>query len=167
MKTATTRKPLDIAVEKAEKILLGRAAMENKMKPILDKKLKEIESLDIKIKNLEKQKQIELSNINELLDLAMVQTHALDNGFTVKPDNRYNLEVISIEDFMAWLKKNKKPQEVFKFFKGAMKILALKRFCEKEIADQRINGEIDPKIDGIVIGDMSYRKLTTIRKEKK
>lgn len=169
-----TRKPLDIAVEKAEKILLERAVTQNKMKPLLDKQLGKAEVLDkkisyhqTKIKELEEEKQKELSKLSELLDLAVLGSHALPNGYTAMPDDRRKIVVNSIGDFMKWLKVNKSTDDVFEFFEGAMKLTKLKRFCEEEVNRQRLNGEISPSIDGVEIGKVTFRRLTTKYKGKK
>ena len=54
------------------------------------------------------------------------------------------------------------------FLKDALKVTAIKSFCTTELNDQRINGVMEPKIDGIEIGAETYRRLTTtIKKEKK
>ncbi len=163
-----TKKPFDIACEDAEKFANERLAEQKRLAPFLNRNLFQIYNIDNKIKELEKVKQEKLEKLGELMDLAMVNTHSLKNGFTVKPDNKRKVIVKDIAKFMAWLKVNKKPQEVFDFFKDAMKISALKSFCEKEANDQRIKGIMNPEIDGVEFGEITYRRLTTyMKKEKK
>lgn len=136
------------------------------MKPYLDKQLKKVQSCDLVIKKYEENKKNELAKMGELLDLAVVSTHSLANGYTVKPANKMKMHVKDIGEFMKWLKNNKTPSVVFEFFKDAMKITALKKFCENEFNDQRVDGNLEPKIDGIEFGELTYTRLTTYTKEK-
>ena len=163
-------KPLDIAFEEFK----AREMEAGKHKPYLDKALFEIEKIDEKInwfnekaKQLEKEKQVKLSNLNELFDLAMVSKHSLKNGFTAKTDNRYKLEVEDTGAFLKWLKANCEPQEILKFFSDSLKVTKLKSFCEAKINEMRINGELAPEIDGVKIYDVTFRRLTTKKEVKK
>ena len=113
-----SKKPMDAAIEEIDKQMLEKEAKEKKMKPLLDAQLRLIEKDDglirwheNKMKDVEQRKQAKLSKMRELLDLAMQSTHSLKNGYTVRPDNKRKVEVTDIGAFMAWLKKNKKPQE--------------------------------------------------------
>lgn len=130
----------------------------------LDEALKTIERMDIRIKESEEQKQKALNAYAELLDLAVVSSHTLKNGFTAKPDNRHKVFVKDKKAFMKWLKNNKSPDEVIDFICDSIGVTKLKRFCEKEFNDQRDKGNMVPEIDGIVFGDLTYRRLTTLYK---
>jgi len=150
------------------------AAEKKKMKPYLDKQLWAIQKTDNKIKwfenkikELEEEKQLQLKKMGEYLDLAMQSSHSLKNGFTVMPDNKRKVEVTNTADFLKWLKANRKPQEVMSFFEGALKLSNLKSFCNKEANLQTEKGTIEPKIDGVEFGEITYRRLTTCVKEKK
>lgn len=118
-----------------------------------------------KIKDLEKTKQDKIKLFNDKLELAVLSKWELDNGYTIKPDNRYNIEVEDTEAFLKWLKSNCKPEEVLEFFKDALKKSNLKRFAEKKINEQRLEGVMNPEIDGLYIKDLAYRRLTTTYKK--
>lgn len=163
-----SRKPLDLACDEVDKLMLKEAAQKKKMTPYLDEHLMKIQAIDRQLNwnekkktELEKSKKALLSKMNELLDLAMVQTHSLRNGYKVKPDHKRKIVVKDITKFMMWLKKNKPPSEVFSFFKDSIKVAKLKSFCEKEAIEQGLGGELIPIIDGVDFGDITYRKLTT------
>lgn len=168
-------KIMDKTLIEIEEIMIERASKLNKMKPFLDHKLKEIQKIDNKlnwyqekIKEIEKEKQKELDKMNDLLETAMVDTHKLSNGFGVKPDNKRKVEITNISDFLKWLKQNKTSSEVLSFFDDAIKLTKLKSFCEKESNEQRLKGIIQPKIDGVEFGDITFLRLTTFTsKEKK
>lgn len=168
-------KPLDKFFKEYEKEELERDAKLNNMKPHLDKQLTHIQSIDNKIgwyeekaKDLEADKQNALRKMDDLMEMAMVQRHELKNGYTVLPVNKRKVTIESIDKFMIWLKKNKEPQDVFNFLKDAIKLTRLKKFCDVEANQQRMNGILKPEIDGIDFGEVTYRRLTTkIKKEKK
>lgn len=164
------KKPLDWAMEK----IMEQDMEAKKYKPYLDKALRDVKLVDDKIDwyqrqidEQEKIKQAKLNKISELFDLAMVSKHELPNGYTVKTDNRYKLEVQDVGAFLKWLKTNCEPQQVLEFFKDAIKVTKLKSFAEKQINEMRINGELSPEIDGLKIYDVTFRRLTTLTKEKK
>jgi len=167
--------PFDIACENVEEDMLKKAAETKRMAPYLNEQLKKVQKVDKsiewyenKIGELNKQKQNELAKMDDLLDLAMVSSHSLKNGYTVKPANSMKIKVVSTQKFLGWLKKNRTPLDVLLFFEGALKLANLKRFCEKEYNEQRLKGNMEPKVDGIEYGDITYRRLTTgIKKEKK
>lgn len=173
-RTSTGPTKLDIACEKVVKMMNEEAAAKNKMKPILDKKLKEIQKIDNKIKwfedkikELESDKQFELNRMDDLLDLAMQSSHSLSNGYTVMPDNKAKVEVLDVAAFLKWLKQNREPQDVLDFFSDALKKANLKKFCDKEMNNQTEKGILEPKIDGIRFGEITYRRLTTLTKKVK
>ena len=168
MKTA-----MDKAIEKVDKQLAEKAIAQNKAKPLLDRQLRAVEKADglikwyeNKIKEAEEDKQKELMKMNDLLEMAEKSTHELKNGYKVKPDNKYYIQIKDVGAFMSWLKKNKTPDEVFEFFKDSIGKRALKKFCSKEINHQKECGIIEPVIDGIDFGDITYRRLTTTRRKK-
>jgi hypothetical protein len=51
------------------------------------------------------------------------------------------------------------------FFVDSLKITKLKKFCEKEANLQRMRGEMEPKIAGVIFGEVSFRRLTTEKKK--
>jgi len=169
-----TRGILDDCLDQIESDMLDQAVQQKKMNPILDKQLWVVQKIDGKItwfenklKELEEEKQLELRKMGDLLELAMKQTHELKNGYTVKPDNKRKLEVKNLGDFLKWLKINREPQDVFSFLEESIKKTSLTRFCNKEANNQRTNGELEPKIDGIKFGVVTYRRLTTENKKEK
>ncbi len=173
-KIPESKKEALVPFEIIEKEMLEDAINKKEMKPLLDKQLQVVQKIDNKIKwyenrikDIEIEKQRELSKMGDLLELSMTQTHSLSNGFTVKPDHKRKLEVKNMGEFLKWLKKTKEPQAVIRFLIKAIGVTALKSFCNKEANEQRINGELEPKIDGIEFGVISYRRLTTVRKEQK
>jgi len=174
-RTNGNSKSIDESFKKVSKQMLNAAVENKKMKPILDKQLKEVEKIDNKIKwfenkikEEEERKEKELRKMNDLLELAVKSTHKLSNGYTVKPDDKREFTVEDIGSFLKWLKANKSPIEVMEFLKTSMKKTALRSFCNEEANKQRIEGIIEPKIDGIILGQVTYRRLTTcISKEKK
>jgi len=164
---------MDNALASVDAIMQKQNEQKEKFRPILDKRLQKIEVVDKAIENLEniiKQKEEEkimlLKDMENDMELAMVSTHTLANGYTVKPDNRFKIEINDIGAFMKWLKTTKTPDEVFDFFKTALKQTSVKRFVEKEINLQNTKGIISPEIDGVEIFDISYRRLTTEYKRR-
>ena len=159
---------IDDALDEVVKIMKDEAVKKKKMSPYLNKQLKKIQKIDNKIEwfelkkaELEGEKQKELTEMGELMDLAVVAYHSLYNGYTVIPDNKRNMKIIDSGAFLKWLKTNRPPSEVFKFLKDALKIANLKSFCNAEINAQRLKGIMEPKIDGIDIGGISYRRYKT------
>lgn len=163
-------KPLDKAYEK----VLEMEIEAGKFKPILDVHAKNVEQIDNKIawfegkiKELEEEKQKKLREVSEIFDTVMISKHKLSNGYTIKPDNRYDLVIDNVGEFLKWMKLNCEPQDVLGFFSTSIKVASLKSFCNKEINKQRLNGEILPSIDGITINDVNFRRLTTTKGKKK
>ena len=161
-------KKLDNVFEQFDSIKKEKAEKNKKMKPYLDKQLSKVEIIDNKIIQaekvidlLEKERQAELLKMNDLLDLAMKDSHSLSNGYKVIPDNRRKVKIINIIDFMKWLKDNKSTKEVLEFFSEAMKVTKLKTFCEKEANHQRMEGILEPSVGGVEFGDITFRRLTT------
>lgn len=158
------RNPNDILSDAVREKILKEEAQLKKTKPFLNKQLEKIQRIDWKISALKAEKEKELLEMDSLLDLAMVSTHKLKNGYKVRPGNRYKVEILDIGLFMKWLKTNKPPGEVFDFLKDAIKLTNLKDFCMREANIQRVNGELNPTIDGVEFGEMTYRKLSTCDK---
>lgn len=153
-----------------DNVLAEMAALQSNKKaamPALDKHLYEIELVDKKIRLLEKEKAEKLNKFNEMLETNALSSHSLPNGFYARPDDRFKIEIDNVELFLKWLKTNVKPLEVLAFFKTAIKKTELKRFCEHHYNMKRIEGVQDPKIDGITIGEKTYRRLTTEYKKGK
>lgn len=173
-KSKHAHKNLDEAMAKCEKIMIEQAAERNRLKPYLDAQLrviqkfdKKIEWFEHKIKEIEKEKEKEINKIQDLLELAGTVKHELDDGYQIKPDNRREIVIKDIKKFMLWLKQNKTSSEVLDFFESALKATAVKRFCEKEHDKQRLNGIMSPAIDGVIMGDMTFRQLKTSYKNNK
>lgn len=161
---------LDIAMEK----VIRQMAASKEHQKILDNELRKVERIDKKIEwykdkiaELEDQKQKELSRFGELLDLAMKSTHMLKNGYFIKPDDRRKVEVKDVPKFLKWLKENKEPQVVLEFFNDALKITNLKAFVDREANHQRVNGVVNPSVDGVDIGEITYRRFKTGYKKRR
>lgn len=129
----------------------------------LDRK---IEALEAQKERLEKEKQAELSKMEAYMELAVINTHALPDGYTVTYDHKRKLEVKDAGEFLRWLKSHCTPSEVLSFFEGAIKSASLKKFVEKKHDEARSNGIMDLKIDGLNIGEITFRRLTTFTKGK-
>lgn len=167
-------KPLDKALEEVDKIMLEQAAQQQKMNPILDRKLKELYRLDDsikyfegRIKIIEKEKKQKLDEMQNLLDLAMKSSHSLKNGYTVKPKSNRKMKIEDPEKFLRWIKKHKTPNEVMEFLSSALKLTNVKKFCEKEFDNQKEQGEIYPSVDGIRYGKETFTQLQTCKEIKK
>lgn len=165
---------IDKAYKDISEMMLKKAVAEEKMKPYLDKQLKEVEKIDNKIKwfegkikEEEAKKETEIKKMGELLDLAMKSSHALPNGFTVLPDDKREFKVIDAGKFLKWLKANVEPVEVMEFFKTSLKKTSMRSFCDKQANLQTEKGIMEPKIDGVQFGDITYRRLTTEKKKVK
>lgn len=167
-------KPKAINIDEAyEKVIKEMVARKENDK-ILDTELSKVEKIDKKIEwyekkisELEAQKQKEIKRFSELLDLAMKTTHIKPNGYFIKPDDRRKVEVKSVPDFLKWLKVNKEPQVILEFFNDALKKTKLSEFANREANHQRINGVINPKIDGIDFGEIQYTKYKTGYKKRR
>ncbi len=147
--------------DELEKALKEIAEKERKDARYLEPKMRECEWIDKQIVNLEAKKQAKLSEIEDLLEVVGKPSHRLKNGYTVKRDDKLKVRIKSTKDFLLWLKNNREPAAVMAFFEGALKLTALKKFCEKEYNRQRDNGVMKPKIDGVEYGEVTYRRLTT------
>lgn len=129
--------------------------------PMINNEINKLEYLDKQINQLENQKKARLNNLSELFDSAMITSHTLQNGYHVGPDNRFKIELTDIGAFLKWLKENKEPVEVMKFLGEAIKLGNLKRFVEQEYNHQRENGEVEPSVEGVKFGKLTFRKLGT------
>ena len=160
------KKPLDAALEEIEKnrefakIHLDKQAI---IVRAIDRKL---EALEEQKKRLEKEKQKELEKMQDYLELGLVLTHTLSDGYTITYDTKRKTGIVSVAEFLRWLKAHCSTSEVLHFFDDALKAAAIKKFVEKKCDEQRANGVLDPKIDGIDIGEITFRRLTTFTKEK-
>lgn len=169
-----SKKPLDAACDAVTKLLIEKDKTKDMAKPFLDKKTSEIEDLDEKIawfedkiSDIEAKKFKLLDEIQDLFDTAGVTKHSLKNGYTIKPDHRRKVNIKDIAGFLKWLKTNMEPQEILDFFKNSLKVTSIKRFCEMQYIEQREKGNINPSIDGIDFGELTFSKLTTCKKEVK
>lgn len=158
----------------AQNILIEQAAEKEKALPFLFKYAVEIKKIDSKIewheqkkKELEKEKQENLERFFEFMEIAKIQKYALKDGYTIKVDDTRETTIHDIGAFMSWLKNNFKADEVFEFFKDALKKTSVKKFVNKAYNDKRIEGEIYPEIPGMEFGKITYRRLTTKTKGKK
>lgn len=161
-------------IDKAFREILEQDKQTGEMAPHLDLQLSKVEKIDAKIhwfngkiKELEVEKQRELLKMDDLLDAAMTSKWELKNGYCVKPDNRHQIEIQDSGEFLKWLKENKEPQVILKFFKDALKVTNLKKFCDYEANMQRVKGIMKPSIGGVNIGEVTYRRLTTEYKKGK
>lgn len=161
-----SKKPLDIAMDEIEK---NRAYA----KTFLDKQAitvraidRSIEGLERQLKKLEADKQKELDKMQEYMELGVVLTHTLSDGYTISYDHKRKMKINSVSEFLRWLKAHCKTSEVLSFFDDAIKSASIKKFVEKKCDEQRAEGILDPKVDGIEIGEITFRRLTTFYKEK-
>lgn len=161
------KKKLDIAMETVEKILLEEAANKNEMKPYLEKKLKEIRWVENKQAELSQKREDLLKEMTDLLELAGEISFQLTDGFRARYAHTREVKVEDFKAFMKWIKENKEPKDVMEFLENAVKSGAVKKFVEKEIENQKINGELEPNIDGVSAGAISFRRLTTDHKGAK
>ncbi len=161
-----SKKPLDIAMDEIEKnrefakVHLDKQAI---LVRAIDRK---IEGLEAQLKRLEQEKQKELSKMEEYMELGVVLTHTLPDGYTVSYDHKRKIKINSVSEFLRWLKAHCKTSEVLSFFDDAIKSAAIKKFVEKKCDEQRAEGILEPKVDGIEIGEITFRRLTTFYKEK-
>lgn len=148
-------------LDELEEKFLMEAAEQNKLKPYLDKKAWEIFKVDQRIKYLEEDKNKLLNEMRDLLEMGTESTHTLNNGFKIMPDNRYRITVKDFSTFMKWLKESNSPKVIMDFLEDGLKVATIKRFCEREVNKQRVAGEMEPKIPGIILGEKTYTKLKT------
>ncbi len=161
-------KLLDKHLDDAHTAVLQRDIELKKAKPHLDRQLGTVRYLDKQIKKFEEMKQEEINRMEDLMELAVVSKHTLKDGFFIKPANTRKVYLKDIGKFLKWLKANRNPYEILAFFKDAFKITAVKNFCDDEANAQRLKGIMEPKIDGIELGGITYNRLTTgYPKEKK
>lgn len=158
---------LDFAMKEIKEREIKSAPFLNKQAYKIEKIDKTIKYYEDKIKALEKSKQDELEVMQELFDTAVTTCHRLPNGYTVAISFSRKMKIENVQEFLLWLKQNCTPKEVLDFFDGALKSTAIKKFVEKQCDKQRIDGEIDPKVSGIDIGDINFRRLTTYYKGDK
>ena len=162
-------KPLDKCFKEIEERMIEagehKLHLDNAIRPIL-KIDNSIDYYKKKILELEDEKELELRKVSDLFELAMVSTHSLKNGYTVKVDNRYKIEIKNVRAFLGWLKVNADPENVLELFATGLKKTVIYKYASKEINNMRIRGEMEPKIDGLEIYDITYRKLTTKRNQK-
>lgn len=161
-----SKKPLDQAMEDIEKnrefakIHLDKQAITVRA---VDRK---IEALEKQLKRLEQEKQKELEKMMEYLELGVVLKHTLPDGYTVTYDHKRKVKINSVSEFLRWMKAHCKTSEVLTFFDDSLKAASIKKFVEKKCDEQRAEGVLDPKVDGIEIGEITFRRLTTFYKEK-
>lgn len=162
------------AVDYIDALMKKEAAEKKEMEKFLIPQLRKIEKIDSlitwhekKIKEQEVLKQVEIEKMRDLLDLAVMSSFSLKNGFTIMEDNRMNLEVTDVATFLKWLKQNCEPQEVLDFFANSLKKASLKRFCEKQFNKQREAGSMEPKIDGVNFGEQTFSGMTTLYRKVK
>lgn len=120
-----------------------------------------IEYFENRLKEAEKIKQIKLKAINDIFELTALLEYSLPCGYKVKMGNKYKVDITSMPEFLKWLKANLEPQEVLRFFDGALKDTYVKNFASEWINRRKMKGEIDVKIDGLNIEGLTYRRLTT------
>jgi hypothetical protein len=161
-----SKKPLDIAMEDIEKNRAFAKTFLDKQAIIVRSVDKKIEALEKQLKRLEEEKQRELTKMEEYMELGVVLTHTLPDGFTVTYDHKRKMEIRNVGEFLRWLKAHCKTSEVLTFFDGAIKATAIKKFVEKKCDEQRAEGILEPKVDGVDIKEITFRRLTTFYKEK-
>jgi len=146
----------------------------NKYEPYLKTEVEKVQKLDnkikwfeSKIKELEEEKQQQLRKTMELFDSAMVSKHILKNGYTVKVDDRYAMNILDTGKFLKWMKTNCEPHEVLEFFTNSLKVAALKKFCSQQVNKMRDDGKLGDEIviDGIEILEKDFRRLTTEKRK--
>jgi hypothetical protein len=161
------KKPLDQAMDDIEKNRAYAALFLNKQAIKVRSVDKRIEAIEKQKAVLEAEKQVELTKMMEYMELGVVLTHTLEaDGYTISYDHRRRMDIRSVGEFLRWLKANCETSEVLKFFEGAIKADNLKKFCNKKCDEQRANGIMEPKIDGIDLHEINYKRLTTFYKEK-
>lgn len=163
----TDKKPLDKAMDDIQKNRdFASLHLDNQAAKVraIDNVIKHHEN---KIAALEKTKQDELTKMMELMELGVVLTHTLQDGYTITYDNKRKTIIRDVKEFLIWMKHNCETSEVLQFFETAIKAANVKKFVEKKCDEQRANGIMNPEVGGIDIGELTYRRLTTLIKEKK
>lgn len=150
-----------------DKVLKEKENNLKKWTPELNKQAHVIKRLDDtieyhekKIKLLEEQKKDELEKMQELFDSAVINSHTVGD-YKIYASLSRKMDIADVPAFLKWLKLNCTPDEVIEFFTDALKATNLKRFVERQADKQRLKGEMNPIIDGIDLGDITYRRLTT------
>lgn len=155
-------------------VLNAMAKAKSDALPHLDKQANFILSLDKRLDNLEllkkkleAEKQESLKAMEDLMEAVPVLIHSLPNGYTIAYDHKRKMQIDNMTSFLRWLKAHCQPHEVLSFFDGALKSASIKAFVEKKCDEQRCEGILDPKIDGIDLQEITFRRLTTFYKVKK
>lgn len=135
---------------------------------VLDIQAKKVEGIDKKItyheekiKELEKEKQKELDKMHEFFDLAVTNSHKLSNGYQIKVHGKRPMTITDTALFLKWLKNNFSPIEVMEFFNEALKSNSIKNFVERYFDDERLRGNLNPKVEGVDVEAINYRRLIT------
>lgn len=160
------RKPLDIILDQIDKDRAFAQLHLDKQAIIVRAVDKKIEALENQVKRLEIEKQKELDKMREYMELGVVLTHKLSDGYTITYDNKRKMKIRSVSEFLRWMKANCQTSEVLSFFDDALKQANVKKFVEKKCDEQRANGIQDPKVDGIDLAEITFTRLTTFYKEK-
>lgn len=141
----------------------------------LNKVVKLVHRIDLRIEqqlkvleNLEKEKQTALEIVRDEFELYIRTRHKLGD-YEVKFHGKRPIEITDIRAFMKWLKANIPPEEVADFFSKSLIKKELQKFIENYCDNQRTKGVINPTVDGINIGVINFRRLTTslTKKERK
>lgn len=163
-----------MAKSRALEVIEAMKKAEDEARPYLDRQARIIMALDKRLnnlevfkKNIEEEKQKELEKMQDLMEAVPTIIHSLPNGYTVAYDHKRKMEVDNMASFLRWLKTNCEPHEVLSFFQDAIKSANLKKFVEKKCDEQRQAGVMEPKIDGIDIKEITFRRLTTFFKGDK
>lgn len=161
------------SLKKVDAILKDQEKKKKEALPFLNSQAIAIRKIDDhityyenKIKQLEESKQKELEKMNELFDAAVISYHIVGN-YKISSSLSRKMNIKDVPAFLLWLKKNCEPKEVLEFFTDAIKSTHLKRFVEKQADKQREKGIMNPTVDGIDLGDITYRRLTTQYMEEK
>lgn len=161
------KKPFDEFCEKLDKdMAYADIHLDNAARKV-EKIDNQIEIYEMYIKREEKKKQVELSKFRDVLELAVKNDHTLPNGYRITYDNKRKIEIQNVGDFLRWMKNNCETSEVLEFFTDALKSTSIKKFVERKCDEQRANGIMEPKIDGIDLGQITFTRLTTFPKGKK
>lgn len=169
-------KALDKFVGIFDEMMLKQAEKTQEFRPLLDKALWEIYKVDNAIEyherqkaELEKKKKELINKMYPILESSGSLSHEVETKsfrYTIKPNNRHKVGVTSTRDFLKWLKANCEPKEVMEFFEGAFKKAHLEKFISNKVNDLIDAGKA-PVIDGTDIGEVTFNRFSTKKKEKK